>query len=648
MTQIKKILDKQGNEVFIRTSTKAVVDGNGCTAESRLQAMQDEINQAQLEVGAVPSDLSPTEGSTNWVTSDGIFKALSDTTTEVINVSALTQYNYTLGSSKKWTSSDSTKHVILSVESDEQYIISNSSNVAGGTFYGFLANHTYVAGGTVPYVDGYDRIWLNKDTERTITIPTGTVYLCLPTIDVDLNDITWSVTKKETKTLKDTVEGIEEKVSDFGKYKSVEQTVDFGTLVNNTYCIVNSGKWSSTTVHSVYFKPVVPGEKYKIIGNATAYSFYAFLKTTTSSASKNPDYADGENGRHSIGIGSQTSIFTIPATTNYLYICNTNNGENEKPQSLIQYNPINEVVESLDEDVNNIKDKLGMNDGSLEGFSYYGEKISFYNTMSFTKYASNSVSGQSSAIYGDYLFIVKDKLTNVICYNMSTKTVLYNLATGLSKDSTWHCNQCQFGTLKYSQDDMFPVLYITVTNNAQGRCSWVAYRIIPTLTDNEISSFTIEEVQTIYLPAMTDENCLGNFNIAVDHERGFLWGYGRNNNSNADSYQKATFARFPMPPLSEQTVTYEDSDIITSFMDTWWMAYAQGGFIKNGKLVIMQGYASVNLINLRVIDLYVAKRQVSYVSLLENGFTEEPEGVFFYNGSIYTSTNNSNIWKIVL
>ena len=77
MTQIKKITDKQGNDIYLRTHTKAVVDDNGYTAESRLQAMQDEINQAQLELGAVPSDLTPTEGSTNWVTSGGIYAALS-------------------------------------------------------------------------------------------------------------------------------------------------------------------------------------------------------------------------------------------------------------------------------------------------------------------------------------------------------------------------------------------------------------------------------------------------------------------------------------------------------------------------------------------------------------------------------------------
>lgn len=40
MTQIKKITDKQGNDIYLRTHTKAVVDDNGYTAESRLQAKQ--------------------------------------------------------------------------------------------------------------------------------------------------------------------------------------------------------------------------------------------------------------------------------------------------------------------------------------------------------------------------------------------------------------------------------------------------------------------------------------------------------------------------------------------------------------------------------------------------------------------------------
>lgn len=76
MTTIKKLIDGSGNQYFPQTHTNAVVDDNGYSVESRMQAVQDEVNQAQLGVGAVPSDLAPTDGSTNWVTSGGVYNAI--------------------------------------------------------------------------------------------------------------------------------------------------------------------------------------------------------------------------------------------------------------------------------------------------------------------------------------------------------------------------------------------------------------------------------------------------------------------------------------------------------------------------------------------------------------------------------------------
>lgn len=76
MTQIKKVKTQEGVQFYPQTHTKAVIDDNGNTTESRLGAMQDEINQAQLEVGAVPSDLAPTENSSNWVTSGGVYNSI--------------------------------------------------------------------------------------------------------------------------------------------------------------------------------------------------------------------------------------------------------------------------------------------------------------------------------------------------------------------------------------------------------------------------------------------------------------------------------------------------------------------------------------------------------------------------------------------
>jgi hypothetical protein len=72
MTAKRKITDKNGVQVFPITHTKAVLDDNGNSVEQRLQENLDLINQKQLEVGAVPSDVVPTEGSTNWVTSGGV------------------------------------------------------------------------------------------------------------------------------------------------------------------------------------------------------------------------------------------------------------------------------------------------------------------------------------------------------------------------------------------------------------------------------------------------------------------------------------------------------------------------------------------------------------------------------------------------
>lgn len=45
MTQIKKITDKQGNDIYLRTHTKAVVDDNGNNVDSIFKTIQDSINE---------------------------------------------------------------------------------------------------------------------------------------------------------------------------------------------------------------------------------------------------------------------------------------------------------------------------------------------------------------------------------------------------------------------------------------------------------------------------------------------------------------------------------------------------------------------------------------------------------------------------
>lgn len=290
--------------------------------------------------------------------------------------------------------------------------------------------------------------------------------------------------------------------------------------------------------------------------------------------------------------------------------------------------------------------KEGESDSGEKAFVYYGQPVNLGNEYDFTVFANNSMLGQSSARYGDYLFIVSDLLAKVACYHLPTKQLLYTLTTGITSESHWHCNQSSFGSKFYDENDPFPVLYISMQNNANGRGEAHGYRIIPAYTDGQISSFSISLVQIIYLPEMTDENCLGNPNVAFDVKAGYMWAYCRNENAEAANYRLAHFAKFAIPELTSPEVTLEDTDILEQFSDDWSMLYAQGGFIRNGKLVIMQGYANAGFINCRVIDLYLEKRQVSWLDLYKDGFRQEPEGVFWWDGKIMTNCASAYIYQL--
>ena len=62
----------------------------------------------------------------------------------------------------------------------------------------------------------------------------------------------------------------------------------------------------------------------------------------------------------------------------------------------------------------------------------------------------------------------------------------------------------------------------------------------------------------------------------------------------------------------------------------------QGGCIVDGRLYIGQGYPLAKYVYLNVVDLSQEKLIKRY-NLLENGVDWEPEGCFYYDGSIMLS-----------
>lgn len=286
--------------------------------------------------------------------------------------------------------------------------------------------------------------------------------------------------------------------------------------------------------------------------------------------------------------------------------------------------------------------------------TYWGKRISLRdNRYGVTLWGGDNITHQSAARFGKYLFCVAEYVATVNLYDLEARKTLYTLTTGITQKSWWHCNQCCFTDTYYDAADDFPLLYVSMQNNGDGRGECVAFRIVPTWTDGEISSFTFTQVQSILLPAMSDDNCLGNANFAYDPHYKCFWVYSRNNNSSAANYRKAKYSQVAVPALWNGAtlitdVSLTDADIITSFADDYSMLNAQGGFIQNGRLYFGQGKPGDDSVCLRVIDLYGIKKMESYIDLSAGGFTFEPEGTFEYQGELMMTVYGSSIARVMI
>ena len=245
---------------------------------------------------------------------------------------------------------------------------------------------------------------------------------------------------------------------------------------------------------------------------------------------------------------------------------------------------------------------------------------------------------QSAACYGNYAFFFSNKMVNTRVFNMRTNTKIFTLKQkALGSENVYHCNQACFGTQKYSEEDPFPLLYISQFQNSNNRCFLTVFRILPTSAgvDQEYTAFAFERIQTIFFPVATDDNSLNNVNAVIDTDHNFIYTYSRNNNSFADNYRKCKISKFNIPnPLESSSVYLSDSDILDSYFIPTEAANMQGGGYHDGLLFIGRGAPKYGYVYLYAIDL--ASRKLWYtVDLLNNGFGYEPEGAYFYKNDLY-------------
>lgn len=178
MTAIKKLIDGSGNQYFPQTHTKAVIDDYGNSVEGVLDMQTQLINQAQMEAGTVPSDNYPTEGSTNWVTSGGVF---SETHVGNENVEIdLTEYTAVRAypNPNTWVCTNNTypyNGKFIPVTALQRYkIVAQNSTF---TEYAFLTSNTYSQGATVQYATGSIKTTLLSGQSVVVTAPINATYL---------------------------------------------------------------------------------------------------------------------------------------------------------------------------------------------------------------------------------------------------------------------------------------------------------------------------------------------------------------------------------------------------------------------------------------------------------------------------------------
>ncbi len=260
---------------------------------------------------------------------------------------------------------------------------------------------------------------------------------------------------------------------------------------------------------------------------------------------------------------------------------------------------------------------------------------SLSGNISISEFASLGFSHQSAARYRDYALFVTKGRSKIGLYNLAGKRMVYTLNLKGVNGNIYHCNQSSFGIEKYDPSDFFPLLYISQRANSDGRCFIEGYRVFTFFNENlsELESFSIELVQTIYLPKMTYENSLGNANCVIDASSRTMYTYSRNNNKTDDNYGQCRITQFAIPDVHQTIVSLNDGDTLSSFTIDANAINMQGGCIQDGVLYIGQGFASAGYIYLNIIDLE-KKELIRRFDLREYKVSWEPEGCFFYDGCV--------------
>ena len=251
---------------------------------------------------------------------------------------------------------------------------------------------------------------------------------------------------------------------------------------------------------------------------------------------------------------------------------------------------------------------------------YYGQKISFGYPIS-CKALKVRGGGQGSANYGDYYFTT-DNNYNIVVSNIRTGETLATVLIESEQRgfvSNPHWNTINFGSLKYDNEDYFPLMYCSTGYDDGTNSGCIVYRI--QMSENEgVYSFTITHVQTLKFPGkdwtefITGGDYLYVFNTVIP-----------------------AVYKFNFPTLSDGSVVVLDLNNAVEtyvFPPKGFNASGQGCLYHQDKIYTVHGMPSQSTRALTVMDLKT-RTWATFLNLDDLGFSNsEPEAVFIWEGQL--------------
>lgn len=307
-----------------------------------------------------------------------------------------------------------------------------------------------------------------------------------------------------------------------------------------------------------------------------------------------------------------TYRYTFTARSQYLYL---RIAANDIGNGIVYFTNIRLYTVASVGDMLNIIEQDDIDKAAFIG-SYTGNQIPRVNPavhrIGWTKIcgmgsAAAAADLQGCAAYGGYLFQFANHNAKVYVYNLSSSTPGLIATVTPTQSYITHCNNVNFGKLKYDPDDYFPLLYVSgCDSNPYNRVQ--VYRI--TLADDV---FTINQVQDIRMP----EEFITSWGQAyLDNVYGTMW------------YGSAAFYKFKVPAIKDSEdnvisyVQLTSDDILDSFTITNPGPNQQGGFIHtNGYGYNAYGVPQWNNIcYLQVIDFWGKKVVCPGIDLMRAGW----------------------------